>query len=109
DQILGEGDAERTVFQLRKTYGDLERVISKPVADSVTVAVDGADLNPGDFTLEAATGAVTLAAAPGAGAVVTAGFQFDVPVRFDADRVDVTLESFEAARVAALPLIEIRI
>ena len=75
----------------------------------MTVAVDGTELDPGAFTLEAATGAVTLAAVPGAGAVVTAGFQFDVPVRFDSDRVDVTLESFEAVRIAALPLIEIRI
>jgi uncharacterized protein (TIGR02217 family) len=41
--------------------------------------------------------------------VVSAGFEFDVPVRFDADRIDVTLESFAAGRMAAIPLIEVRI
>ena len=45
----------------------------------------------------------------GPGAAVTAGFVFDTPVRFDADRIEVTLESFGAGRMAAVPLIEIRI
>lgn len=109
DQTLGEGDGEQTVFQLSKAYGDYVREIKKPVAGSVRVAVDGAELAPGGFEVEAATGLVTLDAAPASGAAVTAGFLFDTPVRFDADRIDVTLESFEAGRIAATPLIEIRI
>ncbi len=54
-------------------------------------------------------GVVTLDAAPGEGAAVTAGFEFDTPVRFDADRIEVTLETFEAGRMAAAPLIEVRV
>ena len=46
---------------------------------------------------------------PATGAAVTGGFEFDVPVRFDADRIDVTLESFAAGRMAAVPLIEVRV
>ncbi|MDQ3125510.1 MAG: DUF2460 domain-containing protein, partial [Pseudomonadota bacterium] len=61
------------------------------------------------FAVDAATGLATLDAAPGAGAVVTAGFEFDTPVRFDADRIEVTLESFEAGRMGAVPLIEVRV
>lgn len=109
DQMLGEGDGDRTVFQLSKAYGDYGREIKKPVVGTVRVAVDGAELAPGAFEVEAATGRVTLDAAPPEGAAVTAGFLFDTPVRFDADRIDVTLESFEAGRIAATPLIEIRI
>ncbi len=109
DQDLGEGDGTRTVFQLTRTYGDYARMIRKPVEGSVRVAVDGVELGVGAFSVDTATGEVTLATAPDEGASVTAGFLFDTPVRFDADRIDVTLESFEAGRVAAVPLIEIRI
>lgn len=102
DQVIGTGDGETTAFQLAKG----ERVIRKPVAGSVVVAVDGVIVAA---VVDPATGVVTLAAAPAEGAVVTAGFLFDVPVRFDADRIDVTLESFDAGRMAAVPLVEVRI
>jgi uncharacterized protein (TIGR02217 family) len=102
DQALETGDGETVAFQLRKG----ERVIRKPVAGSVVVAVDGVVVAA---EVDAATGVVTLAAAPAEGAAVTAGFLFDVPVRFDADRIDVTLESFDAGRMTAVPLVEIRI
>lgn len=109
DQVLGQGDGDQTVFQLSKAYGDYVREIKKPVAGTVRVAVDAGELSPGGFNVDSASGRVTLDAAPAPGAVVTAGFLFDTPVRFDADRIDVTLESFEAGRIAATPLIEIRI
>jgi uncharacterized protein (TIGR02217 family) len=60
-------------------------------------------------SVDAATGVVTLGAAPGVGAAVSASFSFDTPVRFDSDRIEVTLESFEAGRMAAMPLIEVRV
>ncbi|WP_296817797.1 DUF2460 domain-containing protein [Brevundimonas sp.] len=109
DQPIGTGDGTTTAFQLAKSYGDYVRPLRKPVEGSVVVAVDGVDLGARDFEVEPATGVVTLAEAPSDGAAVTAGFLFDTPVRFDADRIEVTLESFEAGRLAAVPLIEIRI
>lgn len=113
DQALGEGDGARTVFQLIKRYGDgedgTERRIVKPVEGTVRLAVDGVELAEAGFVVDAATGVVTLAVAPDAGVVVTAGFEFDTPVRFDADRIEVTLESFDAGRMAAVPLIEVRV
>ena len=75
----------------------------------MVVAVDGEPLSEADFEVETTTGRVTLAEAPEADAAVTAGFLFDTPVRFDADRLEVTLESFDAGRMAAVPLIEVRI
>ena len=113
DQALGTGDGARTRFDLVKRYGEgedaLERRVRKPVAGTVRVVVAAVELDAGEFTVDAATGEVTLAVAPPVGAVVTAGFEFDVPVRFDADRIEVTLESFEAGRMAAVPLIEVRV
>ena len=104
DQVLGLGDGARTVFPLIKTYGDVERPIRKPVEGSVRVAVGGVETQ--GLSVDWTTGAVTLAAAPAPGVTVTAGFQFDTPVRFDTDRIETTLESFEAGRMAAVPLIK---
>lgn len=111
DEVLGEGDGARMTFALRKRYGEdaegWDRLVTKPVAGSVRVAVDGVEITA--FETDPTSGVVSLDAAPAAGTVVTAGFEFDTPVRFDSDRIEVTLESFSAGRMAALPLIEIRI
>lgn len=104
DQAIGLGDGARTEFALVKHYGGWARRIWKPVAGSVRVAVDGAEAA---FGVNTETGVVTLASAPSAGAAVTAGFRFDCPVRFDADRLDVTLEGFGAGRAIRVPLVEI--
>lgn len=111
DQLVGEGDGARTVFSLCKVYGEgadaWKRIIGKPVEGSVRVAVDGDEVSA--FSTDPAAGLVTLSSAAAIGAKVTAGFEFDTPVRFDSDRIEVTLESFDAGRMAALPLVEIRI
>ncbi len=113
DQILGSGDGVRTTFDLTKRYGDddtaLERRIHKPVEGTVKVAVDGVELEAESFAVECARGTVTLTTPPPDGSAVTTGFEFDVPVRFDADRVEIALESFEAGRIAAVPLVEVRV
>ena len=116
DQGIGIGDGVRATFQLSKTYGGSNapyvRTIAKPVESTVRVAVDGDQQSVGvDFTVDAATGMVTFLAGhvPADEAVVTAGFEFDVPVRFDADRIDVNLSSFEAGDVMNVPIVEIRV
>ncbi len=110
DQEIGIGDGVKVSFTLTKRYGaDFDpylRPITKPVPDTVRVAVAGAEIIA--FTLDPLTGEVTLATPPAAGASVTAGFLFDVPVRFDTDRLEVELTSFDAAEVPAIPLIEVR-
>jgi len=106
DQALGVGDGATRGFQLTKLYGDLARPIRKPVTGSVVVAVAGVTV---EATIDETTGEATLATAPPVGAAVTAGFVFDTPVRFDTDRIEATLESFEAGRMAAVPLIEVRV
>lgn len=108
DQVIGEGDGQRTAFQLVKSYGGVVRPIAKPVEDTVVVAVGGVAVS-GGFTVDHTTGIVTFDVAPDDGVTITAGFEFDTPVRFDSDRLDMTLEGFEAGRVAAVPLIEVRV
>src|SRR5262245_58152122 len=94
DQLLGTGDGDPAEFQLVKRYGaggsQYVRLILKPVAGSALVAVEGVPQESGtDFTLDAATGIVTFLPGyiPADEAEVTAGFEFDVPVRFDTDRL----------------------
>ncbi|HXI86175.1 MAG TPA: DUF2460 domain-containing protein, partial [Parvularculaceae bacterium] len=95
DQAIGTGDGVQTAFQLTKTYrsgGAVSiRTIAKPVAGSVLVAVDGA---AAAFTVDETAGIVTFAAAPAAGAAVTAGFLFDTAVRFDTDALAINLAAF---------------
>lgn len=105
DQILGTGDGVLTRFALRKYYGDVARRITRPVAGSVRVAVDGVERVSG-WTLTA--GDVIFAQAPATGASVSAGFLFDVPVRFGEDRLDINRVSFAAGEAPSVPLVEIR-
>ena len=109
DEAIGTGDGVTTQFQLTKRYGaDFDpylRVISKPVAETVVVEVDGV---VAEADVDALTGIVKLAVAPDEGAAVTASFTFDVPVRFDTDRLDIELSSFDAAEAPSIPLIEVR-
>jgi uncharacterized protein (TIGR02217 family) len=115
DQAIGTGDGVTATFQLAKTYGGAfspyQRPIVKPVAGSVQVAVDGVAQTVGTgYAVDATTGVVTFPAGhiPPTGAAVTAGFLFDVPVRFDTDYLEVDLSAFAAGAIPKIPLIEIR-
>ena len=83
------------------------RTIAKPVAGTVRVALDAAEQSSG-WTVDTTTGLVTFDAAPAAGVAVTAGFAFDVPVRFDTDALDVTLDLERLGSITSIPLLEIR-
>lgn len=111
DQTLGVGDGEQDTFALVKSYGDGDaayiRPIAKPVAGSVRVSIGGEELGADAFAVDADAGLVTLAAPAASGAQVAAGFAFDTPVRFDADRLELTVEAFGAGRAVSVPLIEI--
>ena len=112
DQRIGTGDGATRSFQLTKTYGSAfapyQRRIAKPVGGTVRVALDGMEQAVGEaFNCDPTTGILTFAAAPPSGAVITAGYAFDVPVRFDTDELDIDLSAFEAGEIPKIPLIEI--
>ena len=107
DEILGVGDGLRTSFALLKNYGDSEQVrrITRPKSGTITVAINGAAATGWSL---AEYGVVVFETAPAAGAAITAGFQFDVPVRFADDRIEVSRATFGAGDIPSVPLIEIR-
>ena len=106
DQLLGEGDGARTDFALVKHYEDQRRRITRPASGSVRVALGRVEMVSG-WTL-AAAGVISFDDPPADGATVTAGFSFDVPVRFAEDRLDVSRATFLASQAASVPLIEVR-
>ena len=110
-QPIGTGDSTTTGFQLLKRYASggqiWTRTITKPVAGTVRIALDGAE-QLGGWSVDMTTGVVTFSAAPGSGVHITAGFEFDVPVRFDTDTLDVTLDIERLGSITSIPLLEIR-
>jgi uncharacterized protein (TIGR02217 family) len=116
DQVLGSGDGTRATFQLCKTYGSAfapwTRDIKKPVAATVRIAVAGSERVAGtDFAVDASSGLVTFLAGhiPLDGESVTAGYEFDVPVRFDTDKLEINLSGFTSGAIPNIPIVEVRL
>ena len=111
DQPVGTGNGAATQFQLTKRYisgaQSWTRTITKPVAGTVSIALNGTPQASG-WSVSTSTGLITFTTAPAAGVAVTAGFEFDVPVRFDTDALDVTLDLERLGSITSIPLVEIR-
>ncbi len=111
DQIIGTGNGTRTSFQLVKHYASgsqtWTRTITKPVAGSVKVRRNATEATTG-WTVDTTSGIITFSAPPANGVVIRAGFEFDVPVRFDSDALDVTLDIERLGSITSIPLAEIR-
>ncbi len=110
DQPIGVGDGARVAFELVRRYasGDAAylRPIRKPVDGTVRVGVAGVEVAA---SVDHVAGLVRFAEPPAGGAEVTAGFEFDVPVRFDADRIATSLTGFAAGEIPSIPVVEVRI
>lgn len=114
DQLIGTGDGVTTVFRLQKTYvsglQSYSRPILKPVTGTVVIAIaEDPKVEGLEFTVNPETGEVTFALPPDLGTRITAGFEFDVPVRFDTDSIQTSVASFQAGDVPTVPVVEIRL
>ncbi len=114
DQRIGAGDGMTTIFQISKTYqsglNSYARPISKPVEGSVVVGVAGSAMAEGeDYTVDYTSGEITFAVPPASEVDVTAGYEFDVPVRFDTDAIQTSVASFQAGEMPNVPVLEIRL
>ncbi len=111
-QLIGTGDGTNKTFQLVKNYtsgaGSESRIIKKPVSGTAKIYLNGVQLTSG-WSISSSTGIVTINTAPGNGVPVTADFEFDVPVRFDTDRMAVTIEFFNLHQWSGIPIVEIRV
>ena len=105
DQPIGTGDGGTTRFQLSKHYGEQNRTITRPRPETIRLSIDGVETAA--FTHEG-KGWIRFDTAPADNAAIRAGFEFDVPVRFAEDRLDVSSTSFAAGEAPSVPLVEIR-
>jgi len=113
DQGVGFGDGVRTQFQLVKTYisgpSAYTRTIKKPVNGTVVVEVDGAPVSQAYYSVNPETGLLTFNNPPANNAEVRVGFEFDVPVRFTNDHIDVTVDLFNVGQVPQVNVIEVKV
>lgn len=114
DQIIGWGDGTTTDFQLIKTYrsgtNTYARPIQKPVEGTVKLGLKGdPQIEGAQFSVNLATGQISFVTAPEDGAEITAGYEFDVPVRFDTDRIHTSVASFQAGEAPNVPVVEVRV
>lgn len=110
DQVIGSGDGTTTTFQLVKRYevsgpNPYVRTITLPIAGTVVAAINGVTTT--SFTVSG-TGQVIFSPAPAIGAVITAGFQFNVPVRFTLDVDRWTRLQADAFNVWSLPSLDVQ-
>ncbi len=112
DQVIGTGDGTTGQFQLSKKYGNgmrnFQRAITAPVSGTILIAVNGAPTT--GFVADTTTGLITFNPGniPGVATVITAGYEFDVPVRFDTDEISINLDHFQAGEIPSIPLIEVK-
>lgn len=111
NEAIGTGDGTNRVFKLKKTYSTYVRRIFKPVSGTVSVKVDGVTIDPTHYTVDTTTGTITFGALypPADTKPVTATFEFDVPVRFDTDTLEASVEDFDVQSWTTIPLIEIKL
>lgn len=113
DQTIGTGDGAETQFQLIKAYTSgpttYTRAIKKPVSGTVLVEVNGSLVDGADYSVNTETGIVTFNSAPANTQVIKAGYEFDVPVRFTNDHIDVTVDLFSAGQVPQINVIEVKV
>ena len=104
ESVLGIGDGDRTEFALIKYYGSYIRRIIKPVEGTVQVSVDDVETA---VSIDHSRGLIQFQIAPDEGAIIFANFEFDVPVRFASEALDIVLDDFGATEIQNIPLIEI--
>ena len=114
DQQIAVGDGETNAFQLIKVYRSggftYDRPVSKPVAGTVRIGVAQDEMQEGiDYEVDTATGVITFSHPPDPEMQITAGFEFDVPVRFDTDAIQTSVASFQAGDVPNVPIVEVRV
>lgn len=113
DHVIGTGDGFTDAFQLVKTYSrggsTYDRTIHLPVLSSVLIADNGSLVSSADYAVSRPGGIVTFDTPPLAGHSITAGFLFDVEVRFESDdQLETLVRTWQTGGFADLTLIEVR-
>ena len=111
-ELLGVGDGSSQSFQLKKTYksggGSYERIIYKPVLNTVKIYVGNKEYTKGVF-INHQSGEIKFDSAMPIGAQVFSSFEFDVPVRFDIDYLPISIDGTDTYSSKDINLVEVKI
>lgn len=110
NQYIGAGNGETKEFQLIKAYRVSDNIIyyrkiTKPIISTVRVFIN--DIESKDFNIDLTTGLITLNTVPEVNTSIKANFEFDVPVRFENDIMEITMNSINSGNVKEIILTEI--
>ncbi|MBS9531266.1 MULTISPECIES: TIGR02217 family protein [unclassified Wolbachia] len=110
NQEIGIGDDKKTIFQLMKTYisgkDKHTRTIKKPVHDTIKIYLDGEKTEK--YSVNYSTGEIAFMKPPAKGRIITASFEFDVPVRFDTDYLNASIDNYGSNSWNNIPLVEVK-
>ncbi|MDR0773425.1 MAG: TIGR02217 family protein [Wolbachia pipientis] len=111
NQEIGIGDSKKMTFQLIKTYisgkDKHTRIIKKPVYDTIKIYLD--DEETKKYSVNYSTGEITFIKPPAKGTTITASFEFDVPVRFDTDYLNASIDNYGSNSWSNIPLVEVKL
>ena len=110
DQFLYEVDGSETSYQLFKNYklGSLEyrRKITKPVKGTVKLSLSFPNQN---YSIDYSTGEINFDKILPKGCKIYGNLEFDVPVRFNADHLQIINHHSKIYAIEHLELIEIKL
>jgi uncharacterized protein (TIGR02217 family) len=118
DDWIGNGDGTTTAFQIVKVYDPSEILLGTQGAliymreiylprPGLVVKVNGVTQTLTTHYTVSATGLITFVTAPASGHAVTVTGEFDVPVRFNTNRLDLTINENSIAEIGSLPIREV--
>lgn len=116
-QNIGIGDGTTTAFSVFKRYTSGTRYYDRKITKLRKLASDGLDMRVtvdnvlqgvgGQCHVNESLGIITFNVAPPPGAIVRIEYgEFDVPVRFDTDELDISFDEFRQLSLE-VPLIEV--
>lgn len=110
-QEIGTADGVLSQFQIFRRYASglqtFNRAVTRPVSPTVRVFFGTTEQLSG-FTVDYTTGVITFGTAPAAATSIRVICEFDVPVRFDTDQLDMRAFVTGNFDIPSISIIEVR-
>ncbi|WP_255585977.1 DUF2460 domain-containing protein [Wolbachia endosymbiont of Mansonella ozzardi] len=81
--------------------------IKKPVHETIKTYLDGIEIEK--YSVNCSTGEIMFTIPPAKGAIITASFEFNVPVRFDTDYLSVSIDNYSSSSSNNILLVEVKL
>lgn len=108
---IGTGDGVETDFQCSRVYTDsilsFTRPITRPIESGLNVYDDGSLVDLSAWSLVSG-GIIRFVTPPVTGHTITVSGEFDVPVHFAQDGLDLEMEVWNAGSIPNIPIEEVR-